>query len=141
MKNMIFAIVMTIVLTNTVHAKQETFQWEISPNSDCAGYRLYMKDVDTGALTKLGPDIPGRDTKTATVDVVEPVGIGQFWVVAKSYDLAGNESEKESNKAYTFGTTDEIIWQDITPPEPPTMLQVLRQIAGALERIAKSLEK
>lgn len=138
MKRIFFALALVICIGT--HADAETFQWSPSPSTDVAGYRLYSKDVATGALTQLSNDIPGRETQTATVEVTEPVGAGQFWVVAKAYDAAGNESG-ESNRAYVTDPATPYVWRDITPPEPPTTLQVLQQIANALERIASALER
>jgi len=132
-------LVFTLIFGVPCFGVQHTFQWNISPSIDVAGYRLYMKDINSGALTQLGNDIPGRDTWTATVEVTEPVGAGKFWVVAKAYDSAGNESA-ESNLAYLTDPATPYVWSDTTPPEPPTMLQVLQQIAGALDRIASALE-
>ena len=138
MKKLIIMLVF-IILPSISFAAQQTFQWDISPSTDVAGYRLYMKDINSGALTQLGNNISGRETTSVTVEVTEPIGTRAFWVVAKAYDSAGNESV-ESNKAYLTDPAIPYVWSDVTPPEPPTMLQVLQQIAEALERIASALE-
>lgn len=140
MKQILFASALILCIGTHAYAAPRTFQWTASPSTDAAGYRLYSKDVATGNLTKLGSDIPGRETQTATVEVAEPVGTGQFWVVAKAYDAVGNEST-ESNRAYTTDPDVPFVWRDVTPPEPPTTLQVLQQIANALDRIASALER
>ena len=138
MKRILFALVIVICIGTHAYAAQTTFQWDISPSVDAAGYRLYAKDGVTGAITKLGQDIPGRTTAQATVEIQEPVGASTHTVVAKAYDLAGNESP-ESNQATRDGTV--YVWRDVTPPDAPTMLQVLQQIASALDRIAGILER
>lgn len=109
------------------------FGWNPATSADVSGYRLYWKNKTTSALTKLGNDITGKTTATATVDIPTIEGADKYVVVAKAYDLAGNES-KESNEATKDGTT--FIWADTTPPEAPGMLQVLQQIADALNKIA-----
>ena len=138
MKKLIIMLVF-IISPSISLAAQQTFQWDISPSIDVAGYRLYMKDINSGALTQLGNNISGRETTSVTVEVTEPIGTGAFWVIAKAYDSAGNESA-ESNKAYLTDPSIPYVWSDVTPPEPPTMLQVLQQIAEALDRIASALE-
>lgn len=128
----VFLICAFLVPTMT-EAASVKFGWTASPSNDVAGYRLFWKNKATNTLTKLGADIPGKNTVTATVPIPEVEGADSFAVVAKAYDLAGNESV-ESNEATKDGAV--VLWKDTTPPSPPGVLQVLQQIAQALERIA-----
>jgi len=139
MKRMIVIFVaLSIIVPSTVFAETATFQWTASPSTDVAGYRLFWKDKAGGTLTKLGADITGRTTVTASREIPVIEGTATYAVVAKAYDQAGNESV-ESNEATKDGSV--YIWRDVTAPEPPGVLQVLQQIASSLERIAQALEK
>lgn len=139
MKRMIIIFVaLSIIVPSTVFAETATFQWTASPSTDVAGYRIFWKDKASGTLTKLGTDIAGRTTVTASREIPVVEGTKTYAVVAKAYDLAGNESG-ESNEATKDGVA--YVWKDITAPEPPGVLQVLQQIAASLERIAQALDK
>lgn len=134
----IAVIALAMVIPSISFAETATFQWTASPSSDVSGYRLYWKDKATGNLSKLGADISGKNTVTASREIPVIEGAQTFAVVAKAYDLAGNESVA-SNEATKDGTA--YVWKDVTAPEPPSVLHVLQQIAAALERIAQSLDK
>ena len=134
----IAVIALAMVIPSIAFAETATFQWTASPSGDVAGYRLYWKDKATGNLSKLGSEISGKNTVTASREIPVIEGAQTFAVVAKAYDLAGNESAA-SNEATRDGTA--YVWKDVTPPEPPGVLQVLQQIAESLERIAQALDK
>lgn len=134
----IAVIALAIVIPSIAFAETATFQWTASPSSDVSGYRLYWKDKVNGALTKMGADITGKATVTATREIPVIEGAQTFAVVAKAYDSAGNESVA-SNEATKDGVA--YVWKDTTAPEPPGVLQVLQQIAASLERIAQALDK
>lgn len=120
----------------SVYAAPVTFQWDASPSPDVAGYRLYLKAQGAPpTYTQLGPNIPGRNTLTTTVNV-EIEGAEAYRVVAVAYDQRGNLSAY-SNEATKDGVPFDFV--DITPPVPPGMLQVLERIAQALESIAMYL--
>lgn len=140
MKRIIAAMAAILIICSgsVALAAQTTFSWTPSASADVAGYRLYAKDKATGALTKLGNDIVGASKATATVDTPEPVGLAEYTVVAKAYDLKGNESAP-SNEATRDGAV--FVWKDVTPPEAPTLLQALRQLTMAIERVASALER
>lgn len=136
MKRIAIAIALIFMFEATALAETENFSWTASPSADCAGYRLYWKDKATNALTKMGADIVGKATLTATRDIPVVEGTQTFAVIAKAYDLAGNESVA-SNEATKDGTA--FVWKDTTAPAPPGMLQVLQQIAAALDKIADAV--
>lgn len=127
-----------LIQASPAFAASVKFGWTPSTSADVSGYRLFWKNKTTSTLTKLGADIPGKATATATVDLPVIEGADKYVVVAKAYDLAGNES-KESNEATKDGVT--FTWIDTTAPEAPGMLQVLQQIADALNRIAIAMDK
>lgn len=134
----ISVIVLAMVIPSIAFAETTTFQWTASPSGDVAGYRLYWKDKANGSLSKMGADIAGKSTVTATREIPAIEGTQTFAVVAKAYDAAGNESVA-SNEATKDGTA--YVWKDTTAPEPPGVLQVLQQIAASLDRIAQALDK
>lgn len=135
---MAIVAILVVLMASIAQAASAKFQWTPSTSDDAAGYRLFWKNKSTSTLTKLGADIAGKTTSTATVDIPTVEGADTYVVVAKTYDLAGNESA-ESNEATKDGTT--FTWKDTTPPAAPGVLQVLQQIADSLERIAAALDK
>ena len=134
----IAVIALAMVIPSISFAETATFQWTASPSSDVSGYRLYWKDKATGNLSKLGADISGKNTVTASREIPVIEGSATFAVVAKAFDQAGNESVA-SNEATKDGIA--YVWKDTTAPEPPGVLQVLQQIAASLDRIAQALDK
>lgn len=141
MKRVVLALAFVFFLASfaqVAEAASVKFQWTPSTSADAAGYRLFWKNKTTSTLTKLGNDVAGKTTSTATVDIPTVEGADTYVVVAKTYDLAGNESV-ESNEALKDGTV--FTWKDTTPPAAPGVLQVLQQIADSLERIAAALDK
>ncbi len=69
--------------------------WEISPESDLAGYRIYRSDEASGSGVRLNPELlPGPSFR----DIAVVSGKKYFYSVT-AVDQAGNESERSSEVA------------------------------------------
>lgn len=135
-KIIIMAMVITWFSGSVAFAENVALKWDPSSSGDVAGYRIYLKSGDQ--YLKLGADIPGKTTTTATVTVPQVEGLEQYTIVARAYDLAGNESS-DSNEATKDGVVQ--VWKDVTSPAPPSIVQVLERIARAVEDIANTLSR
>lgn len=136
MKKILLVVLLIFAMTSIASAAQVTFTWSPSPSVDVAGYRLFLKNKADGKLTKLGTDFMGKSTSQGIVTINDVEGLGQYTAVAKSFDLAGNES-LESNEATKDGVI--YVWKDTTPPAPPSLLQAISGLTAAIDNLASAI--
>ena len=133
MKKIIFTLIFVLSIVSISFAKDIRLTCDPNTESDLAGYRIYQSNT-SGTYNKTTDKVsevmiaPNTQPFFDITDLIEDGRIVYF--VATAFDTEGNESDFSNELAYTV--------QDTTAPQPPTMLNLVQQIANALTNISNN---
>lgn len=133
MKKYIFIFIFLFFISSISFAKDIKLTCDPNSESDLAGYRIYQSNTSNTynkATDKVSEVMIAPNTQPF-FDIEGLIEDGRtVYFVATAFDTQGNESGFSNELAYTV--------QDTTAPQPPTMLNLVQQIANALTNISNN---
>ncbi len=115
MKKLILTFLMALLLAGTAFAANTvTFIWNVNPEADLAGYRLYQTNAEGEYIFGESNAVKNIPAGTETV-TIEDVPDGTYFWILTAYDTTNNESGPSNEVGATL---------DSVPPNAPTILNI-----------------